>query len=54
MGVERFHPGDKQWKLLLLAWVVMGGAVVVVVDVACGCVVVVVASGEGVLGDITI
>ena len=46
MGVERFHPGDKQWKLLLLAWGVVGGAVVAV-DVVCGCVVVVVAYGTG-------
>jgi hypothetical protein len=30
LGVERFHPGDKQWKLLLLAWAVVGGAVVAV------------------------
>jgi hypothetical protein len=45
LGVERFHPGDKQWKLLLLAWAVVGGAVVAV-DVVCGCVVVV-AYGTG-------
>jgi hypothetical protein len=53
LGVVRFYPGVKQGKPLPLAWVVVGGAVVVV-DVVCGCVVVVVASAEGVLGDITI